>query len=129
VELAAFSQQSGRTGILRTYFPHAGGADPPKNELKPHLKRTWCIDKLDSRCLARMEQILTLYALPYDRAYPVICYDERPCFLIAEKVELLSLQSGQIRKEYFAYEKFGSCALLAGIEPLTGQRLTQVHPR
>jgi hypothetical protein len=76
-----------------------------------------------------MEQILALYALPYDRAYPVICYDERPCFLIGEKVEPLSLQSGQIRKEHYAYEKFGSCALLAGIEPLTGQRFAQVHPR
>jgi hypothetical protein len=76
-----------------------------------------------------MEQILALYALPYDPAYPVICYDERPCFLIGEKVEPLSLQSGQVRKEHYAYEKFGSCALLAAIEPLTGQRVAQVHPR
>jgi hypothetical protein len=76
-----------------------------------------------------MEQILSLYALPYDPAYPVICYDERPCFLIGDKVEALSLQNGRVRKEHYAYEKFGSCALLAAIEPLTGQRLAQVHPR
>jgi hypothetical protein len=84
---------------------------------------------LDSRFLARMEQILALYALPYDPAYPVICYDERPCFLIGDKVEPLSLQSGRVRKEHYAYEKHGSCALLAAIEPLTGQRLAQVYPR
>jgi hypothetical protein len=76
-----------------------------------------------------MEQILWLYALPYDPAYPVICYDERPCFLIGDKIEPLALQSGQVRKEHYAYEKFGSCALLASIEPLTGQRLAQVHAR
>lgn len=76
-----------------------------------------------------MEQILSLYAMPYDPAYPVICYDERPCFLIGDKVEPLSLQNGRVRKEHYAYEKFGSCALLAAIEPLTGQRLAQVHPR
>jgi hypothetical protein len=76
-----------------------------------------------------MEQILWLYALPHDPAYPVICYDERPCFLIGDKVEPLALQSGRVRKEHYAYEKFGSCALLASIEPVTGQRLAQVHAR
>lgn len=76
-----------------------------------------------------MEQILSLYAMPYDPAYPVICYDERPCFLIGDKVEPLSLQNGRVRKEHYTYEKFGSCALLAAIEPLTGQRLAQVHLR
>lgn len=76
-----------------------------------------------------METILALYALPYDPDYPVVCFDERPCFLIGEEVEPLALQSGQVRKEHYAYEKFGSCALLAAIEPLTGRRVAQVHPQ
>jgi hypothetical protein len=76
-----------------------------------------------------MEQILGLYALPYDPLYPVVCYDERPCFLIGDKVEPLALQTGKVRKEHYAYEKFGSCTLLAAIEPLTGKRLAQVHPQ
>lgn len=84
---------------------------------------------MDSRFLARMEQILTLYALPYNPLYPVVCYDERPCFLIGEAVEPLALQSGRVRKEHYAYEKFGSCALLAAIEPLTGKRLAKVYPQ
>jgi transposase len=37
------------------------------------------------------------------------------------------LQSGEIRKEHYAYEKLGSCALLAAIEPLTGKRYAQVY--
>ena len=76
-----------------------------------------------------MEQILKLYALPYDPQYPVICFDERPCFLIGDKVEPLSLQTGKVRKEHYAYEKLGSCALLAAIEPLTGHRVAQVYER
>lgn len=76
-----------------------------------------------------MEQILKLYALPYDPQYPVICFDERPCFLIGDKVEPRALQTGKVRKEHYAYEKLGSCALLAAIEPLTGKRIAQVHPR
>lgn len=76
-----------------------------------------------------MEQILNLYALPYNPLYPVICYDERPCFLIGDIIEPLALQSGRVRKEHYAYEKLGSCSLLAGIEPLTGNRLAQVYPQ
>jgi DDE superfamily endonuclease len=76
-----------------------------------------------------MERILWLYGLPYDPLYPVICFDERPCFLIGEEIDPLPLQSGQVRKEHYAYEKNGSCALLAAIEPLTGKRLAQIHPQ
>ncbi len=76
-----------------------------------------------------MEQILWLYALQYDPLHPVICFDERPCFLIGDIIEPISMQSGQVRKEHYAYEKNGSCALFAAIEPLTGNRLAQVHPQ
>lgn len=93
------------------------------------MKKTWCIGQLDSSFIAQMERILWLYALPYDPNYPVVCFDERPCFLIGETVDALSVQSGQVRKEHYAYEKNGSCALLAAIEPLTGNRLGQVHPQ
>lgn len=84
---------------------------------------------MTSRFIAKMEQILWLYALPYDPLYPVICFDERPCFLIGDVVEPLAMQSGRVRKEHYAYKKLGSCALLATIEPLTGDRLAQVHDR
>lgn len=76
-----------------------------------------------------MEQILWLYGLPYDPLYPVVCYDERPCFLIGELVEPWAMQRGQVRKEHYAYVKNGSCALLAAIEPLTGNRLAHVRPQ
>jgi len=76
-----------------------------------------------------MEQILWLYALPYDSNYPVICFDERPCFLIGDRIEPIVMQTGQVRKEHYAYEKHGSCSLFAAIEPLTGFRLAQVHQR
>jgi transposase len=97
--------------------------------LKPHLKQTWCIGSINAEFIARLEEILWLYSLPYDARYPVICFDERPCFLVGELVQPLPIQSGQVRKEHYAYEKNGSCALLAAIEPLTGQRFAQVRPQ
>lgn len=76
-----------------------------------------------------MEQILWLYALPYDPAHPVVCFDERPCFLIGDKVDPIVMQTGLVKKEHYAYEKHGSCALLAAIEPLTGRRIARVYQR
>ncbi len=76
-----------------------------------------------------MEQLLWLYAQPYDPLHPVVCFDERPCFLIGETVEPLPLQAGQVAKEHYAYTKHGSCALLAAVEPLTGKRLAAVYLR
>lgn len=85
--------------------------------------------RIDAQFLARMERILALYARPYDPRYPVVCFDERPCFLIGDLIEPFALQTGRLRKEHYAYEKLGSCALLAAIEPLTGHRIAEVYPQ
>ncbi len=77
---------------------------------------------MDSTFIARMEQLLSLYALPYAEQYPVVCFDERPCFLIGDQVAGLEMKAGQPKREHYAYEKHGSCALLMAIEPLTGKR-------
>jgi len=74
-----------------------------------------------------MENILRLYRLPYDERYPVLCFDERPCFLIGDVVQGFELKPGQVRKEHYEYEKNGSCCLLLAIEPLTGKRIALVY--
>jgi DDE superfamily endonuclease len=81
---------------------------------------------MDASFIARMEQILHLYALPYDGRYPLVCFDERPCFLIGDRVVGLAMKPGQAAREHYAYEKHGSCALLMAVEPRTGQRQAQV---
>ncbi len=76
-----------------------------------------------------MEHVLWVYAQPYDPLFPVVCFDERPCFLIGEALEPIPLQAGQVAKEHYAYIKNGSCTLFGAIEPLTGKRLAEVYPR
>lgn len=76
-----------------------------------------------------MERLLWLYSLPFDARYPVVCFDERPCFLIGERVAALEMKAGSARKEHYEYVKHGSCVLLGAIEPLTGRRLAQVFDR
>jgi hypothetical protein len=84
------------------------------------------LGELNGRFVALMERLLWLYALPYDPDYPVVCFDERPCFLIGQTLSPLNLHPGQVAREHYAYTKQGSCALLAAIEPKTGQRLAKL---
>lgn len=82
---------------------------------------------MTARFIARMELILRLYLLPYNPLKPVVCYDERPCFLIGDTVEGLDMKPGQVAKENYAYSKHGSCSVLAMIEPKTGKRFVQIR--
>lgn len=94
------------------------------------MKKTWCLGQITSQFIAKMEQLLWLYSLPFDPAYPVVCFDERPCFLIGELVDGQALQKARVARQHYAYTKHGSCALLAAIEPLTGKRSAKVfHQR
>ncbi len=84
---------------------------------------------MDSIFIARLEQILHLYALDYDEHYPVICFDERPCFLIGDAVAGLEMKAGQAARQHYAYEKNGSCVLLMAIEPKTAKRVALILQR
>ena len=90
------------------------------------MKKTWCIGQMNALFLFRMERILSIYARELNTKNPVLCYDERPCFLIGELVKALAMRADQVAREHYAYEKLGSCNLLATIEPLTGKRIFEV---
>ncbi|GAB4042000.1 hypothetical protein GCM10028809_70320 [Spirosoma gilvum] len=74
-----------------------------------------------------METLLVLYALAYEATYPVVCFDERPCFLIGEVVQGLACSPDQVAKQHYAYSKHGACVVMGAIEPLVGKRLMQVY--
>lgn len=75
----------------------------------------------------RMEDLLDLYELPYDRRYPVICFDERPCQLLGDKRMPMAMQPGKAYRYDHHYERKGTCCLLVAVEPLTGFRFGQVR--
>jgi hypothetical protein len=76
-----------------------------------------------------MEDVLKQYRLPYDERFPVVCFDERPCFLIGDVIKGFGVKAEQVRKQHYEYEKNGSCCLLMAIEPLTGKRIAKVYDR
>ena len=55
-----------------------------ENGLKPWRKDMWCIPQVDGEYVARMEDVLDLYAEAPDPKRPVVCFDESPVQLIGE---------------------------------------------
>ena len=55
-----------------------------ENTLKPWLQDMWCIPQIDGSYVARMEDVLDLYAETPDPKRPVVCFDESPTQLIGE---------------------------------------------
>ena len=76
-----------------------------------------------------MEEVLALYARSYDPKRPVVCFDERPCFLIGDVVVPMPMSTGTPKRADYHYTKHGSCALLMAFEPHTGRRWAKVYAR
>ena len=74
----------------------------------------------------RMEDVLDLYAEPYDAAYPVVTFDERPCELRGEVRDPIACQPGQPRRYDAEYQRYGSCNLFMFFQPLAGWRHAKV---
>src|SRR5690606_22138185 len=75
---------TGRTGGSGNDQRRDRPADPQKGGLKPWLKQQWCIPTVGAAFVWRMEELLDLYAEPYDPKRPVVCFDEKPCQLVRE---------------------------------------------
>ena len=76
-----------------------------------------------------MEDILDIYALPYDPEIPLICMDEQPVQLLGEHIEPLEMKPGRTKKEDFQYTRNGTCSIFMFTEPLAGWRHVSAEKR
>ena len=76
-----------------------------------------------------MEDILEVYALPYDENIPLICMDEQPCQLLDERLEPLPMQVGITKIEDYEYVRKGTCSIFVFTEPLIGWRHVHASDR
>jgi transposase len=81
------------------------------NDLKPWRKDMWCIPQVDGEYVARMEDVLDLYAEAPDPTRPVVCFDESPTQLIGEVREPIRARSGQIERYDCEYKRNGTVNL------------------
>lgn len=94
------------------------------------MKKQWCIPaKYSSEFVARMEDILEVYALPYDKDIPLICMDEQPCQLLDDNLEPLPMRVGNSKKEDYEYVRKGTCSIFVFTEPLKGWRHVHASER
>ena len=69
-----------------------------------------------------MEDVLEVYARPYEESIPVVCMYEKPYQLLEYACTCLEKKSGRTRKEDCEYSRRGVCAIFVGVEPLAGKR-------
>src|SRR5262252_1783711 len=82
-----------------------------ENELKPWRKDMWCIPQVDGEFVARMEDVLDLYAQEPDRKRPVVCFDESPTQLIGEVRQPIKAKPGQLEHYDCEYKRNGTANL------------------
>ncbi len=87
----------------------------------------WCIGQITAEYLARMEDVLDVYHLPYNEKRPVICLDELPFQMLDDKVEPLEMKSGAVKKFDYEYDRRGTATVFVAFEPLSGKRLVKVY--
>jgi hypothetical protein len=84
----------------------------------------WCVPRIDTEFVARMEDVLELYARPLCHREPVVCLDERPVQLLDPARPEVPMRAGRHRRSDYEYVRGGTANIFCIVEPLTGRRLT-----
>lgn len=87
-----------------------------ENDLKPWRRDMWCIPEVDGTYVARMEDVLDLYAEAPDPTRPVVCFDESPTQLIGEVRRPIPASPGQLERYDCEYRRNGTANLFVFLD-------------
>ena len=76
-----------------------------------------------------MEDVLDLYAEPYDPDRPVVCFDETSTQLLADTRPPIPVRPGQPRRQDYEYRRAGTRNIFLTCEPLAGWRHLAITER
>ena len=85
--------------------------------------------KVGVEFVAAMEDVLDLYAEPYDPQRPVVCFDETSTRLLVDVREPLPAQPGRPRREDYEYQRAGTRNLFLACESRRGWRHVAITKR
>ena len=100
-----------------------------ENTLKPWREKMWCIADIDAAYVARMEDVLDLYAEPPDPTRPVVCFDESPTQLIGEVRTPIAARPGRLARFDSEYRRNGTANLFVFFDRHAGWRHVKVTDR
>ena len=89
----------------------------------------WCVPKLTTEFIERMEHILDLYELPYKEKEPVVCIDEKSKQLLNSVRTPLPLTEHAVRRVDYEYKRNGTRHIFCAVEPKGGRRRIAVTKR
>jgi len=69
-----------------------------------------------------MEDVLDVYERPLDSTIPVVCLDERPCYLMGDRREVVPARPGQLARFDYEYVRNGQATVFGLFAPLLGWR-------
>ena len=84
---------------------------------------------MSAEFVACMEDVLDLYAEPYDPERPVVCFDETSKQLLAEKRSPIPPKPARRERYDYEYQRNGTRNLFMLCEPLAGWRHVAVTER
>jgi transposase len=87
-----------------------------ESHLKPWRKDMWCIPRVDAEYVARMEDVLDLYAEKPDPKRPVVCFDESPTQLIGEVRQPIPAHPGRLERYDCEYKRNGTANLFVFLD-------------
>jgi len=99
------------------------------NDVKPWQKKSWCTPKPSAKFVAKMEDVLDVYARPYDPRFPVVCLDEASKELHSTPRGTEPVMPGEPAREDYEYARHGTANIFLAIEPLAGKRSVRVTDR
>lgn len=76
-----------------------------------------------------MEDVLEVYARPYDPRRPQVCFDEGGKQLVGDARPPLPVRPGRPRREDYEYVRNGTANLFMAFEPLAGTRRVEATER
>jgi hypothetical protein len=100
-----------------------------KNALKPWLKHQWCLPEVSGAFVAAMEDVLRVYAEPYDPKRPKVCFAETSRQLLADIQPSLLGHPGCPGRIDYEYKRAGTRNLFIHCESQAGWRHVAVTER
>ena len=100
-----------------------------ENDLKPWRRDMWCIPKVDGEYVARMEDVLDLYAEVPNPKRPVVCFDESPVQLIGEVRQPIPAEPGRLERYDCEYRRNGTVNLFVVLDVHRPWRKVKVTER